>query len=213
MPTKTRGPAWPGSGVKSSSVTARSEAHRHVFITETLLAPLWADNGGLFTACVIGPAAGWRPGVAACAVPAASSGSYPPCWARGTVGVTTQGRVAAQLGHAKPTTTLTYYAHWIPSGDKRHIDWLETLRIEAAERVRSARGSNVVAASDASESEVHEMTWSRGRELNPRPTDYESVALPLSYPGVPVWSLSLASTPHHLLPCWFQQLVPRPARS
>ena len=27
--------------------------------------------------------------------------------------------------------------------------------------------------------------WSRGRELNPRPTDYESVALPLSYPGFP----------------------------
>ena len=27
------------------------------------------------------------------------------------------------------------------------------------------------------------MKWSRGRELNPRPTDYESVALPLSYPG------------------------------
>jgi hypothetical protein len=26
--------------------------------------------------------------------------------------------------------------------------------------------------------------WSRGRELNPRPTDYESVALPLSYPGL-----------------------------
>ena len=26
-------------------------------------------------------------------------------------------------------------------------------------------------------------SWSRGRELNPRPTDYESVALPLSYPG------------------------------
>ena len=35
---------------------------------------------------------------------------------------------------------------------------------------------------------MNEMTrvdgWSRGRELNPRPTDYESVALPLSYPGV-----------------------------
>jgi hypothetical protein len=27
------------------------------------------------------------------------------------------------------------------------------------------------------------ITWSRGRELNPRPTDYESVAPPLSYPG------------------------------
>src|SRR5262249_61002366 len=25
--------------------------------------------------------------------------------------------------------------------------------------------------------------WSRGRELNPQPTDYKSVALPLSYPG------------------------------
>ena len=29
-----------------------------------------------------------------------------------------------------------------------------------------------------------EKGWSRGRELNPRPTDYESVALPLSYPGI-----------------------------
>src|SRR5262245_44891917 len=29
-----------------------------------------------------------------------------------------------------------------------------------------------------------ENCWSRGRESNPRPTDYESVALPLSYPGV-----------------------------
>jgi integrase len=39
--------------------------------------------------------------------------------------------VAAQLGHAKPTTTLTYYAHWIPSGDKRHIDRLEAIRTAA----------------------------------------------------------------------------------
>jgi len=99
--------------------------------------------------------------------------------------------VAAQLGHAKPTTTLTYYAHWIPSGDKRYIDRLETLRMGAATRIRSARGSNVVAASDASETEVREMTWSRGRELNPRPTDYESVALPLSYPGVS-WAAAAA---------------------
>jgi hypothetical protein len=33
--------------------------------------------------------------------------------------------------------------------------------------------------------ESTEKDWSRGRELNPRPTDYESVALPLSYPGNP----------------------------
>jgi transposase len=31
--------------------------------------------------------------------------------------------------------------------------------------------------------EVLDSAWSRGRESNPRPTDYESVALPLSYPG------------------------------
>ena len=47
--------------------------------------------------------------------------------------------------------------------------------MQAAEQARSARGSNVVAVSDASESEAREITWSRGRELNPRPTDYEAV--------------------------------------
>jgi len=87
---------------------------------------------------------------------------------------------AVQLGHATPTTTLTYYAHWIPSGDKRHIDRLEAIRSAA----KVADGSKVVAASDGSASEVRENEWSRGRELNPRPTDYESVALPLSYPGL-----------------------------
>ena len=30
--------------------------------------------------------------------------------------------VAAQLGHAKPATTLQYYAHWLPRGDKAYID-------------------------------------------------------------------------------------------
>ena len=32
--------------------------------------------------------------------------------------------VAAQLGHAKPTTTLAHYAHWIPRGDKGWVDRL-----------------------------------------------------------------------------------------
>src|SRR5207237_5720102 len=50
----------------------------------------------------------------------------------------------------------------------------EGLRMQAAEQARSPRGSNMVTASDASETEVREMTWSRGRELNPRPTDYEA---------------------------------------
>ena len=39
--------------------------------------------------------------------------------------------VAAQLGHAKPTTTLQWYAHWLPSVDKKYIDALDTTPNEA----------------------------------------------------------------------------------
>src|SRR5262249_52496845 len=79
--------------------------------------------------------------------------------------------LSAQLGHAKPTTTLTYYAHWIPSGDKRHIDRLEAIRTAA----EVADGSKAVAAADGDDSKVCDNKWSRGRELNPRPTDYEAL--------------------------------------
>jgi hypothetical protein len=40
--------------------------------------------------------------------------------------------VAAQLGHARPTTTLAHYAHWIPRGDKGWVDKLAARRSEAA---------------------------------------------------------------------------------
>ena len=33
--------------------------------------------------------------------------------------------VALQLGHAKPTITLKYYARWIPSGNANHVGVLE----------------------------------------------------------------------------------------
>ena len=33
--------------------------------------------------------------------------------------------VAAQLGHAKPTTTLQWYAHWLPRADKHWVDALD----------------------------------------------------------------------------------------
>jgi integrase len=33
--------------------------------------------------------------------------------------------VAGQLGHAKPTTTLTWYAHWLPRNDKSFVDSLD----------------------------------------------------------------------------------------
>ena len=33
--------------------------------------------------------------------------------------------VSQQLGHANPTTTLKYYARWIPTGDRRYVDVLD----------------------------------------------------------------------------------------
>jgi integrase len=33
--------------------------------------------------------------------------------------------VAAQLGHSKPTTTLQWYAHWLPSGRRSFVDALD----------------------------------------------------------------------------------------
>ena len=33
--------------------------------------------------------------------------------------------VSAQLGHANPTTTLRYYARWIPSRGRRWVDLLD----------------------------------------------------------------------------------------
>jgi len=40
--------------------------------------------------------------------------------------------VAAQLRHARPTTTLAHYAHWIPRGDKGWVDKLAAHRSAAA---------------------------------------------------------------------------------
>src|SRR5262249_38109681 len=33
--------------------------------------------------------------------------------------------VAAQLGHARPSTTLQWYAHWLPSDSKSFVDSLD----------------------------------------------------------------------------------------
>ena len=34
--------------------------------------------------------------------------------------------VSKQLGHAKPTTTLDHYAKWLPSGEQRFVNVLDT---------------------------------------------------------------------------------------
>jgi integrase len=40
--------------------------------------------------------------------------------------------VSRMLGHSKATTTLQHYAHFIPTGDRRHVEVLEAARAHAA---------------------------------------------------------------------------------
>ncbi len=63
--------------------------------------------------------------------------------------------VAAQLGHAKPTTTLAFYAHWIPWGDKRWINRLEALRAAGA----VSGGSKTVAERGQSTSDASQLPY------------------------------------------------------
>jgi hypothetical protein len=61
--------------------------------------------------------------------------------------------VADQLGHAKPTTTLAHYAHWLPRGDKQWIDRL------AAGRTATEFGTTTwhpAGSDDATAAEPHE---------------------------------------------------------
>ena len=39
--------------------------------------------------------------------------------------------VSKQLGHASMATTLAFYGHWFPKGDRRHVERLERTRAEA----------------------------------------------------------------------------------
>ena len=85
--------------------------------------------------------------------------------------------VGAQLGHANPTTTLRFYARWIPSRGQRWVEVLDRSHPRAAvERLLADLEPKVEpnrAAAGGSGSEARDSEWSRGRELNPRPTDYE----------------------------------------
>jgi len=46
--------------------------------------------------------------------------------------------VAAQLGHAKPTTTLQWYARWLPDSNKSYVDTLDQ-KLAAAHRRNKTR--------------------------------------------------------------------------
>ena len=51
--------------------------------------------------------------------------------------------VAAQLGHAKPTTTLDWYAHWVPTAEStRYADILDAKPIDAEMKSYANFGTN-----------------------------------------------------------------------
>jgi len=84
--------------------------------------------------------------------------------------------VQRQLGHASIQLTVDTYGKWLPMGNKAAVN-----------RLDDPSGSKTVASEGSGDGERPGSTrkdWSRGRDLNPRPADYESAALPLSYPGV-----------------------------
>ena len=76
------------------------------------------------------------------------------------------GYVSTQIGHRTVATTLRHYFRWVQNdeGDQVQADILEP-------------------KSGTREGSVSAKYWSRRRDLNPRPADYESAALPLSYTG------------------------------
>lgn len=55
--------------------------------------------------------------------------------------------VAAQLGHAKPTTTLQWYALWLPSTEKNYVESLDRLGTNLSP-IRSDHPENYKAADE-----------------------------------------------------------------
>jgi hypothetical protein len=77
----------------------------------------------------------------------------------------------------KPQAEIAYTG-LTPSASQRTLQPEECRREETLHRLR-----------------LHGSWWSRRRDLNPRPTHYECVALPLSYPGA--GAMVAVSTAHH----------------
>ena len=84
--------------------------------------------------------------------------------------------VKDQLGHHSIQVTVDLYGHLVPGANRNAVD-----------RLAAATNCNLYATDEEAREEKREVTseedWSRRRDLNPRPADYESAALPLSYTG------------------------------
>jgi len=84
--------------------------------------------------------------------------------------------VKEQLGHSSIQITVDLYGHLVPGANRSAVD-----------RLAEATGRNLTATEEGFRERNRDVTpdedWSRRRDLNPRPADYESAALPLSYTG------------------------------
>jgi integrase len=85
--------------------------------------------------------------------------------------------VRDQLGHSSIQVTADVYGRWLPTGDRSLVDRLDDTPAVGHQVVTAAAGGAGQAPASASND------WSRRRDLNPGPADYESAALPLSYAG------------------------------
>jgi integrase len=74
--------------------------------------------------------------------------------------------IASQMGHESPTTTLKYYAHWIPDTRERWFGTKSGTNAQKNDDPQSEESGETSAA-------VGDSEWSRRRELNSRPADYE----------------------------------------
>jgi len=84
--------------------------------------------------------------------------------------------VQRQLGHASIQLTVDTYGRWLPMGNKAAVDRLDD----------ESTGSRTVGSpfkSRRTRPASPSKQWSRREDLNLRPADYESAALPLSYTG------------------------------
>jgi hypothetical protein len=108
----------------------------------------------------------------------------------GGVLVNDKGKIVFRARTGSPTTGRTTHGKAIGATSATHCRRETHTNNRMGPRAHSVRSH-----SDCQLTTVHRrLLWSRRRDLNPRPTHYECVALPLSYPGT---SARLAVSPAH----------------
>jgi len=79
--------------------------------------------------------------------------------------------VAAQLGHSRPTTTLQWYAHWLPGGRERFVDGIAGPKTRKAGPKPGKRGHQLGTKSKSGTSDALEVPDSFGGPSRTRTLD------------------------------------------